>query len=363
MIPLILAVNPGSTSTKAALFRGDIMLKEINCTHSDDEIRKGLGLSGQIDIRMDSIKSLLDELDIDKELDSREKLDAVIGRGGLMKPLAGGIYRVNKAMLKDLESCLFGTHASNMGASLAVELSSQYGVENCPAFIADPVVVDEMIPEARISGIKGMERRSIFHALNQKSTGRAAAASMGSNYEKVNLIIAHMGGGISVGAHRKGRVIDVNNALDGEGPFSPERSGTLPAGQLLDLVEQGMPLSEIRALLTGSGGLASLYGSKDFKILEEDHKKGIKEASIIHKALVLQVSQEISRHGATLKGHIDGIVLTGGLANSKMLVEDIKRRVGFLARIIVIPGEREMQSLAENAYAALQGKREIREYS
>jgi butyrate kinase len=356
MTPLILAVNPGSTSTKAALFRGDELLKEINCPHADEEIKACGGLSRQIDLRKDSVISLLNEM-------ANEKLDAVIGRGGLMKALAGGIYRVNTTMLEDLESCQYGTHASNLGASLAVELAALYGVENCPAFIADPVVVDEMIPEARISGIKRMERRSIFHALNQKSTGRTAAASMGRAYKDINLIIAHMGGGISVGAHRKGRVIDVNNALDGEGPFSPERSGTVPAGQLLDLVEKGVPLVEIRSLLTGAGGLVSLYGSKDCKILEEDHKQGIKEASIIHRALVLQISQEICRHGATLEGHIDGIVLTGGLANSSLLVEDIKRRVGFLAKVIVIPGEREMQSLAENAYSALLGKREIREYS
>ncbi|MBF9016603.1 MULTISPECIES: butyrate kinase [unclassified Oceanispirochaeta] len=356
MTPLILAVNPGSTSTKAALFRGEELLKEINCPHADEEIKACGGLSGQIDLRKDSLKSLLHEI-------GNEKLDVVIGRGGLMKPLAGGVYRVNKTMLEDLVSCRYGIHASNLGASLAAELAARYGVENCPAFIADPVVVDEMIPEARISGIKGMERRSIFHALNQKSTGRAAAASMGKAYEDVNLIIAHMGGGISVGAHRKGRVIDVNNALDGEGPFSPERSGTVPAGQLLDLVEKGVPVAEIRRLLTGYGGLASLNGNKDFRILEEDHKKGIKESSTIHKALVLQISQEICSHGATLEGHIDGIVLTGGLANSSLLVEDIIRRIGFLGKVIVIPGEREMQSLAESAYAALLGKREIREYS
>lgn len=356
MTPLILAVNPGSTSTKAALFRGDELLKEINCSHGDEEIKACGGLSGQIDLRKKSVKPLLHEM-----LD--EKLDAVIGRGGLMKALAGGVYRVNETMLDDLDSCRYGTHASNLGAPLAVELAARYGVENCPAFIADPVVVDEMIPEARISGIKGMERRSIFHALNQKSTGRAAAASMGRAYEDVSLIIAHMGGGISVGAHRKGRVIDVNNALDGEGPFSPERSGTVPAGQLLDLVEKGVPLPEIRRLLTGSGGLASLRGSKDYKKLEEDLKKGDKESLILHKALVLQISREICSHGATLEGHIDGIVLTGGLANSTLLVEDIKRKIGFLGKVIVIPGEREMQALAESAFAVLLGKREIREYS
>lgn len=349
MIPLILAVNPGSTSTKAALFKGDEPVKEINCPHSDSEISSTPRLFEQTGFRKAALRPLLDVLAED------EKLNAVIGRGGLMKPLAGGIYRVNTTMLEDLKSCRFGTHASNLGAVLAVELAAEYGVANCPAFIADPVVVDEMIPEARISGIKGLERRSIFHALNQKSTGRAAAASMGRNYEDLNLIIAHMGGGISVGAHRKGRVIDVNNALDGEGPFSPERSGTVPAGQLLNLVEEGVPLTDLRRLLTGSGGLSSLTGSKDLRDLSAE--------STIYRALVLQVSQEISRHGATLEGRIDGIVLTGGLANSSIFVEDIKRKIGFMAEVIVIPGEREMYSLAENAYAALRGKREIREYS
>ncbi|MDC7231649.1 MAG: butyrate kinase [Spirochaetales bacterium] len=308
-------------------------------------------------VKRDSLKPLLEDLERD------EKLDAVIGRGGLMKPLSGGVYRVSQAMLEDLASCRYGTHASNLGAALARELADRYGVDNCPAFIADPVVVDEMIPEARISGIKGLERRSIFHALNQKSTARAAAESLGQSYEVVNLIVAHMGGGISVGAHRRGRVVDVNNALDGEGPFSPERSGTVPAGQLLDLVEAGTPLADIRRLLTGNGGLASLSGSKDFRKLAEDCDKGSEEAVTLYKALVLQISQEICRHGATLEGQVDGIVLTGGLANSTRLVGDIIRKIEFLGKVIVIPGEREMQSLAENANAAVQGKREIREYS
>lgn len=349
MSPLILAVNPGSTSTKAALYRGNREIKELSCAHEDDELTDCGELSEEISFRKESLRPLLEEIP------PGEKLDAVIARGGLMKPLMGGVYRVNGTMLEDLASCRYGKHASNLGAPLALGIASEYGTEACPSFIADPVVVDELIPEARVSGIKGIERRSIFHALNQKSTGRAAAASLGRKYDSLNLIIAHMGGGISVGAHRKGRVIDVNNALDGEGPFSPERSGTVPAGQLLDLVDKGMSLSEIRRLLTGGGGLASLTGSKDFRALDKE--------STLYRAMVLQVSQEICRHGATLEGRVDGIVLTGGLANSSRFVEDIERRAGFLARVIVIPGEREMQSLAENALAALQGEREIREYS
>jgi butyrate kinase len=224
------------------------------------------------------------------------------------------------------------------------------------------VVVDEMIPEARISGFPGIERRSIFHALNQKSVARQTAAKMNRNYEDINLIVAHMGGGISVGAHRKGRIIDVNNALDGEGPFSPERSGTVPAGQLLDRIDAGVPVMELRQGLTGKGGMEALFGSKDHISMMEAIDSGDEKALLIHNAMVLQIAREICSHGATLEGEVDGIVLTGGLAKSSRLIDDLKRKISFLAEVIVIPGEREMYSLAENALSALIGEQEIKEY-
>ncbi|MDC7240845.1 MAG: butyrate kinase [Spirochaetales bacterium] len=351
----VLAVNPGSTSTKAALFRDGEIAEEINCPHDAADLEACGGLFDQKKLRLKVLAPLLKE---------GIKLDAVIGRGGLMKPLDGGVYRVNRAMLEDLESCRYGTHASNLGGVLAAELARRFGrTADCPALIADPVVVDEMIPEAHVSGIDGIPRRSIFHALNQKSTAREAAKQLGLDYENANFIVAHMGGGISVGAHRTGRVIDVNNALDGDGPFSPERSGTVPAGQLLDLVESGRPIAEIRRLLTGAGGAASLYGSKDIQALLDDCTRGVERARIIYGAMILQISQEIARHGATLEGRVDAVVLTGGMAQSSTITDDIERKISYLAPVIVIPGEREMHSLADNAYAALKGTREIREYT
>ncbi len=351
----ILAVNPGSTSTKAALFKNRELIEEINTAHNAEDLDACGSLFEQIDLRLESIKPVIKAL-------GDEKLNAVIGRGGLMKPLDGGVYRVDQRMLDDLKSCRYGVHASNLGAPLARELAGRYGRTGCPALIADPVVVDEMIQEARISGIASISRRSIFHALNQKSTAREAARQLGKSYEESNFIVAHMGGGVSVGAHRRGRVIDVNNALDGDGPFSPERSGTVPAGQLLDLVEQGMPISEVRRLITGAGGVASLYGSKDALAMEEAHIRGEEKASLIYRAMILQIAQEIGRQAATLEGDIDAVVLTGGMARSPVVTGDIEKKIGFLGKIIVVPGEREMDSLAENALAGLTGSREIKEY-
>jgi len=355
---IILAVNPGSTSTKAALYRDLELMEELSITHDPEELNKFPQLNDQIGIRMDSVMTILETRGI-----KPGGLDAVIGRGGLMKPLTSGVYRVSPGMLEDLKECRFGRHASNLGAPMAQRLAEAYGKEGCPALIADPVVVDEMIPEARISGFPGIERRSIFHALNQKSVARQAAAILGCVYENLNLIVAHMGGGVSVGAHRKGRVIDVNNALDGDGPFSPERSGTVPAGQLLDRVESGISIPELRRGLTGEGGMAALYGSKDHKAMMEAFDSGDENAILIHRAMVLQIAQEICRHGATLEGKVDAIVLTGGLARSTRLTDDLKKKISFLGEVIVIPGEREMQSLAENAMAAVSGIREIKEYS
>jgi len=357
MTKMILAVNPGSTSTKAALFRDLELLEEISVSHDPAELSAYPELKDQLEFRMRGVMSILKSRGIKKG-----DLDAVIGRGGLMRALSSGVYRVNQEMLKDLENGRYGTHASNLGAPIARKLAEAFGKKKCPALIADPVVVDEMIPEARISGFPGIERRSIFHALNQKSVARQAASELGHSYEELHLIVAHMGGGISVGAHRMGRVIDVNNALDGEGPFSPERSGTVPAGQLLDRVESEISVEELRQGLTGRGGLAALWGTKDHIHLMDAINQGDEKALLIHKAMVLQIAQEICRHGATLEGKVDGIVLTGGLARSRLLTEDIRKKVSFLSRVLVIPGEREMQSLAENALAAVRGLREIQEY-
>ncbi|MDA3955239.1 butyrate kinase [Oceanispirochaeta sp.] len=354
---LILVVNPGSTSTKAALFRDRDMLEESSLSHDPEELKACGSLAGQLGLRINAVLFLLNQEGI-----PLGTVDAVIGRGGLMKPLPSGVYEISREMMEDMSENRYGTHASNLGALMARQLAEAFGKRDCPALIADPVVVDELIPEARITGLPAIKRRSIFHALNQKSVARQAAEILGGQYEELNFIVAHMGGGISVGAHRQGRVIDVNNALDGEGPFSPERSGTLPAGQLLDRVEAGVALTELRRSLTGEGGLAALTGTKDLRVFLEQVQGGDGKAAVVYKALVLRVSQEICRHGATLEGRIDRIILTGGLAKSTRFTEDLKKRVSFLAEVLVIPGEREMQALAENALAVLKGERKICRY-
>jgi butyrate kinase len=263
-------------------------------------------------------------------------------------------------MLDDLRSARFGEHASNLGAILAAQIAAHY---HCPAYIADPVVVDEMDSVAKISGMPAIERKSIFHALNQKSAAREVARRIKKKYEACNFIVAHLGGGISVGAHCQGRVIDVNNALEGDGPFSPERSGGLPSLQLVELVLQNPQApEEIKKRIVGAGGMAAYCGTNDLKEISARIKNGDEYAALIYQAMAYQISKEIAMHGATLKGAIDGIILTGGMAKDTDLVEKIKERVSFLAPVHVICGEREMQSLAENIYAVLHEKLEAREY-
>ncbi len=357
----ILAINPGSTSTKLALFEDENEIHSLNITHLDDELDLFPLVSDQEEYRFNLIRTMMDKTN-DKGFD---RLDAVIGRGGLLHPMEGGVYHVNEAMLEDLREARYGEHACNLGAVLARRIGDEQKAKGnvCEVLIADPVVVDELCPEARCSGLPGLERKSVFHALNQKSVARNVAGQLGKPYEELNLIVAHMGGGISVGAHKKGRVVDVNNALDGDGPFSPERSGGLPAGQLVKLALSGQySLEELKKMITGQGGVIAYCGTKDMRMIEERIRAGDTSARLVFNAMSYQISQEIARHGATLEGDVDGIILTGGQARSEDLVEAIKKRVSFLAPIYVIPGEREMASLSGNALDALRGLQPVKEY-
>jgi butyrate kinase len=339
-------INPGSTSTKAALFAGNLEKHSLETAHSLLELRRYATVADQLEFRLGHVQQFLRKTGV-------ASLDAVAGRGGLLRPLPSGVYRVNETMLDDLRSARYGEHASNLGALLAAQVARQF---SCEAYIADPVVVDELEPIARISGMPEIERISIFHALNHKSAARAAAAKLGKNYEECNLIVAHLGGGISVGAHCRGRVIDVNNALGGEGPFSPERSGGLPALQLFSLVLRHTHDSEtIKRKIVGNGGISAYCGTNRLEVLLEKMEKGDEHAVLIFNAMAYQIAKEIAMHGATLKGVVDGIVLTGGLAHNERLMEEIKQRVSYLAPVCIFPGEREMQALAENAGAVLRG--------
>lgn len=350
----ILVINPGSTSTKLAIFHDDKPVWTGGAHLPLDELAKFHRIIDQYEYRRDFILKKLEEEKI--KLD----FDAVIGRGGLLCPMRGGVYLVNEKMKKDLLAASH-EHACNLGALIADEIASKCG---CPAYIADPVVVNEFDTRARISGIPGLERESIFHALNQKAVSRQYAASIGKKYEELNLIVAHLGGGISIGAHRHGRVIDVNNALNGEGPISPERAGTVPAEALANMCFSGKYSDrEIRKMIHGRGGLVAYLGTNDMVTIDSKAEKGEEPYSTLVEAMLYTVAKQIGAMYVALKGQADAIILTGGIAHSKFCVEGIKKQIDYLAPIVVMPGENEMKSLAFNALGALRGELPLQEYT
>ncbi|MBO9129730.1 butyrate kinase [Bacillus sp. 165] len=351
----ILVINPGSTSTKIGVFDNERPIFEETIRHDEEEISKYKRIIDQYEFRKHTILEVLDSHGI-----NISKLNAVCGRGGLLRPIEGGTYAVNEAMLEDLKKGYSGHHASNLGGILAHEIATGL---NIPAYIVDPVVVDELDDVARISGVANIERKSIFHALNQKAVARKVAKELGHKYEELNLIVTHMGGGITVGAHKKGKVIDVNNGLHGDGPFSPERAGTVPAGQLVEMCFSGdYYRDEIMKKLVGQGGLVGLLGTNDAIKVEHMIEAGDKEAELVYNAMAYQVSKEIGAASAVLQGKIDAVVLTGGLAYSKMLVHEITSRIDWIADVIVQPGENELEALAEGALRVLREEEAAKEY-
>jgi butyrate kinase len=353
---LILAINPGSTSTKFSLFEEDKLVFEKTLRHSPEELANFKHISDQFHFRKNLIMNELAERKTDMG-----RIIAVVGRGGLVKPIESGIYKVNQLMKEDLAEGLSGQHASNLGGLIADDIASSLSFAS--AFIVDPVVVDELQEIARISGHPEIQRKSIFHALNQKAVARLYASSKNRKYEELNLIIAHMGGGVSVGAHRHGRVIDVNNALDGDGPFSPERSGGLPSGQLAELCYSGKyQHEELKLMITGKGGMMAYLGTNSFIEVCRMAENGDEKASMIIDAAAYQVSKEIGAMATVLKGEVDSIILTGGMAHQESYVNSIISRVRFISDVVVYPGEDELKALAYNGLLALDGKIEIKEY-
>lgn len=350
----ILVINPGSTSTKIAVFDDQIRIFQENIHHDSGVLQQFASVLDQDKFRQQVIEAALRKHGI-----TLAELDAVIGRGGLVRPVAGGVYRICDNMLSDLRSGRFGVHASNLGAILAHCLTRQ---TNMPCFIADPVVVDELAPLARYSGHPHIARRSIFHALNQKAVARRAAHELGRKYEDMHLIVAHLGGGISVGAHVLGQVIDVNNALDGDGPFSPERSGGLPAGQLVDWCFSGCTHEEIRRGITGRGGLLAYLGTANGMEVEARVRANDPVACEVYEAMAYQVAKEIGAMSTVLKGRQEAIVLTGGLMHDAFLGSWIQERVEFLAPVRIYPGEDEMTALCESARLAIQGLTPVHQY-
>ncbi|MBI9014746.1 MAG: butyrate kinase [Clostridiales bacterium] len=351
----VLAINPGSTSTKIAVYDNDQEVFETTLRHSTEEINKYETIFDQYDFRKKVILDALDESNI-----NLSKLSAVVGRGGLLKPIEGGTYLVDEKLLEDLKVGVLGEHASNLGGVLAYEIASKL---NIPSYIVDPVVVDELEDVARISGMPELERKSIFHALNQKAVARRLADDLGKDYSDLNLIVAHLGGGISVGAHKAGRVVEVNNALDGDGPFSPERSGGVPSGDLAKMCFSGKYThAEIKKMIKGSGGLNAYLGTNDGRDVIKMINEGDKNAELVFKAMAYQVAKYIGSCAAVLNGKVDGIILTGGLAYGKELVSWIKESVEFISKVYVYAGEDEMKALAEGGLRVLQGKEEAKRY-
>lgn len=351
----VLTINPGSTSTKIGVFDNEKPILDITLRHSAKELAQFPELVDQYPFRKQVI---LDTLD--REGMNITRFHAIVARGGLLRPIPGGTYAVNDMMLADLRSGRYGMHASNLAALIANDIAKQLQI---PAFIVDPVVVDELQPVARISGVPEIERRSIFHALNQKAVARRVAKEQNKGYEEVNFVIAHMGGGITVGAHQQGRVIDVNNGLAGEGPFSPERAGTLPVGDLVALSYSGKYFaSEIMKMIVGKGGLMGYLGTTDAREVEERIQEGDTEAKLVYEAMAYQVAKEIGAYASVLKGDVDQIILTGGLAYGQIFTSMIRERVEWIAPVTVIPGENELQALAEGALRVLRQEEEAKQY-
>jgi butyrate kinase len=344
----ILVINPGSTSTKIGVYEDGVESFTESVAHSAEEIGRYPSIADQMEFRERMIRDSLKERGFDMR-----SLSCVVGRGGLLRPIPGGVYAVSVSMKDDLRSARYGEHASNLGALIADGIAREIGV---PAFIADPVVVDELSDLARLYGHKLFRKQSIFHALNQKAVARRWAAERGVRYEDVTLIVAHMGGGVSVGLHAKGRVADVNNALNGEGPFSPERSGTLPAGALAKLCFSGTySEKEVMKMINGQGGMVSLAATNDMRVLEKRYHEGDAEATLVYNAFIYNVGKAIGALAAAADGKVDGIILTGGIAYGKPVQEGLSRMTGWIAPVTVYPGEGELEALAAAGARGLAG--------
>lgn len=355
MVYKLLIINPGSTSTKIGVYEGEKEVLEETLRHSAEEILKYDTIFDQLQFRKNVILNVLKEKGI-----NINELDAVVGRGGMLKPIEGGTYEVNEAMLEDLKIGVQGQHASNLGGILSNEIAKEIGKR---AFIVDPVVVDEMEDVARLSGVPELPRKSKFHALNQKAVAKRYAKENNKSYDDINLIVVHMGGGVSVGAHKNGKVIDVNNALDGDGPFSPERAGGVPAGDLLRLCFSGdYTKDDLYKKIVGKGGFVAYANTNDARDLIKLSQEGDKEGSLIFDAFIYQIAKEIGAMAVVLDGNIDAIVLTGGIAYSDYVTNAINEKIKWIAPMVVYGGEDELLALAQGVIRVLDGIEEGKIY-
>lgn len=353
----ILVINPGSTSTKIAVFDNKKQIFKKTLRHNPDELARFGELINQFEFRKNIVEQTLDENNI-----PTTSLHAVVGRGGLVRPVQSGTYKINEKMLIDLkDKSIWGrTHASNLGAFIAKSIANEIGV---PAFIVDPVPVDEMEDIARISGVPEIERQSLFHALNIKSIARKTAKTIGKPLEECNLIGIHMGGGISIAAIKQGKAVDVNNAMLGMGPFSPQRAGALPIGGIIDLCYSGeYTKEELEKKLVKKSGLTAYLGTDNGIEIEKEIEQGNEKFKKIFSAMAYQIAKEVGAYATVLKGDVDAIFLTGGLAYNKYLIKWLIEHTAFIAPIHIFPGEGEMEAMAEAGVRVLSGEEEVKEY-
>ena len=352
----IIAINPGSTSTKIGVFHNKECIFEENIKHSAEELAPFEKITDQFEFRK---KAILDRLNGAKV--ERDKVRVIMGRGGLVYPIESGVYRINELMKHDLINSPVGEHASNLGGFIAEDLAKDF--PNAEAFICDPVVTDEMTEIAHVSGHPEFTRRSVFHALNQKATARRHATAVGKKYEELNLIVVHLGGGISIGAHQNGRVIDVNHAIGGEGPFSPERAGGISVIDAVKLAYSGKYTEkEFNKMLIGNGGLCAHLGTNNAYEVEQRVKKGDEHATLIYEAMAYQVAKFVGVMAVVLKGKVDGVLITGGIAYDKWFVGKLKEYAEWIGPFFIYPGENEMEALAMNGMRIIHGEVEVKEY-
>ena len=352
----ILVINPGSTSTKIAVFDDEKNVLQVTLRHNEAELKPYANVAAQFAFRKEVILAELKKENIDVQ-----GINVVVGRGGLVKPVESGVYRVNEPMKADLAAAKYGEHASNLGALIADDIARS--LPSAEAYITDPVVVDELQDVARVTGLPMFARKSIFHALNQKAIARTHARKVGKKYEELNLIVAHLGGGVSVGAHSKGRVIDVNDAVGGEGPFSPERAGSVPIIDLVEACYSGKyQKDELKKMLVGKGGLVAHLGTNEANKAVAAAEGGDKQALLIVNAMSYQVGKYVGAAAAALCGKVDGILITGGIAYNPLVTNYIKKMTEFIAPVFVYAGEDEIAALAGNVQQALAGKLPIKKY-
>ncbi len=350
-----LIINPGSTSTKIGVFEDETLLFEETLRHTTEEISQYASIVEQKDFRKKIIIDLLEEKDFDIK-----QLNVVVGRGGMLKPIAGGTYAVTDELLEDLKLGKQGQHASNLGGILAREIADTIDV---PSYIVDPVVVDELNDIARYSGVPELPRTSVFHALNQKAVAKRYAKETGKPYESLRLIVVHMGGGVSVGAHENGRIIDVFNALDGDGAFSPERAGAVPSGALIKMCFSGQYTEkEVYSKIVGKGGFNAYLGTNDMREVKKMASEGNEKAAAVKEAFMYQVAKDMGSMACVLKGKVDQIIVTGGIAYNADVIDALKEYAGFIAPFTVYPGEDELLALTQGALRVLNGEEEAMKY-